>query len=264
MNPNLTFLLICSTNDLTVENTIKSIVTTAKVMIIDGGPRKGNSSNLFSEIDLSELANKYNCIYLARKYDYAASQYNYGLSQIKTKWAFIIDSDETISEKLAEWLRKGSFQKENQFKVKRFNYFLDKRMSHGQFKPDWNVRLIKPALCKYEDRKVHARIISEGKISKAPGHMNHFTVTSLNNFFSKMLEFSSLEPASRLSSSHSNEIKAQIRRYLQKLPFQPFLRFCYSYFWRFGFLDGKLGFLLAKSASFYEDLVTLRKMESER
>ena len=264
MNQDLTFLVISSANDLTVEDTIKSIVSTARILIVDGGPRRNQSYKSLSEINLLELAEKYNCIYLARKYDYYASQCNYGLSQIKTEWAFVIDSDETISDELADWLKEGRFLKHNQFKVKRFNYFLGKKMFHGQFRPDWNVRLIKPEFAKYEDRQVHPRIHCVGKISKAPGHMNHFTVTNLDNFFAKMLEFSSLEPASRLSSSHSNEFKAQIRCYLQKLPFQAFLRFCYSYFWRLGFLDGKIGFLLAKSASYYEDLVSLRKIESER
>lgn len=262
MNPNLTFIVISSTNDRTVEQTLKSISGIGRVMLIDGGPRKNHSSQL-PEISLSKLADEFSCDYKLREFKNAADQYNYGISNVETEWAYIIDSDETLSNELKKFLESGYFHPSTHYKVKRFNYFLGKKMSHGQFRPDWNIRLISTEHCKYENRAVHARMITEGKGDKAPGFMIHNTVQNVDSFFLKMLEFTKLEIESRELKNRSAEGRAKLRAILQTLPFQPSLRFIYSYWFRFGFLDGRLGYLVARSASYYEVMVKLHSLDSD-
>ena len=145
MNEQLTFIVISSTNDVSVEKTIESIYGLGRILLIDGGKRKHYSNITPGEISLENLAKKYNCDYLYREYDYAASQYNFGISNVATEWVYVIDSDETISTELSEWINRGNFESKTFFKVKRYNHFLGKNLSHGQFKPDWNIRLFKPA-----------------------------------------------------------------------------------------------------------------------
>lgn len=256
MNDNLTFVLISSTNDLFIENTLKSISKLGKVILIDGGPR-ANRSAAQPEISLISLAEKYRSQYIERKYIYSADQYNFGLKNVNTEWAFIIDSDEVLSPELGDFLEKGIFGKFTHFSIKRFNFFLGKKMSHGQFRPDWNIRLIQTQHCKYETRPVHARMVTHGIGSRAPGFIIHNTVQEIDTFFLKMLEFSKLEIESRAINPISNENKARVRSILLKLPFQPTLRFIYAYWIRLGILDGHLGYLLARSASFYEVMVKL-------
>ena len=263
MNDNLTFLLIASNNDCKIIDTINSIKNIGKVLIVDGGPRKTFYSSEPSSITLKEIAVKHNLEYVTNPYEYAARQYNFGINQINTKWTFIIDSDETLTSTLAKWLSESSFtQLADFFYVKRYNYFLDRRMKYGQFRPDWNIRLFRTDYCRYEDRAVHARMITRGSGAKAQGTLNHFTVQNLDAFFLKMIEFSSLELRSRRTRTRSTEVKAKIRIIFQYFPFQASLRFFYSYFFRLGFLDGRIGFKLAKCASFYEDMVDLRIITS--
>lgn len=259
MNSNLTFVLISSTNDLHVEDTLKSISEIGKVILIDGGPR-ANWSKAQPKISLVKLAEKYQSQYIARKYIYSADQYNFGLKNVSTEWAFIIDSDELLSPELGVFLENGDFGNFTYYSIKRINFYLGRKMSHGQFKPDWNIRLIQTKHCKYENRPVHARMQTYGIGSKAPGFLIHNTVQEVDFFFLKMLEFTKLEIDSREKMSKSNEKKARLRYLLQKLPFQPTLRFIYAYWFKLGVLDGKLGFLLARSASFYEVMVKLHKI----
>lgn len=260
MNSNLTFIVISSINDVSVEKTLKSIVDIAPILLIDGGRRKFCSQG-DQEISLFELAKFYGCEYRAREFVNASDQYNFGIDTIETEWAFIIDSDETLSEELSDFLLKGSFGGATNYSVKRFNYFLGRKMRHGQFRPDWNVRLIEKKFCKYENRSVHARMMTSGKRFKAPGFIVHDTVQDVSSFFLKMLAFTSREVDSR-KKHHSNELKAKIRAILQRLPFQASLRFIYSYWFRLGFLDGKMGYLAARSASYYEIMVELHSIEN--
>ena len=262
MNNNLTFIVISSTNDISIENTLKSIAGVAPVLLIDGGPRK-HYSLAHEEISLINLAKKYSIDYKARKFMNAADQYNFGIKNVKTTWAFIIDSDETLSVELKSYLERGDFDGVTHFSVKRFNYFLGKKMRHGQFRPDWNIRLINVGHCKYEDRAVHARMIAEGRGAKAPGFIIHNTVQSIDAFFLKMLEFTKLEIDARTNGNQSREKKAKLRTIIQELPFQATLRFIYSYWFRLGILDGRTGYLLAKSASYYEVMVELNALERD-
>lgn len=261
MNQKLTFVIIASENDLTVKKTFDSISKIGKILLVDGGPRANSEFSIAETISLKELAVFHSATYLERKYDYAAAQYNFGISHVDTEWAFIIDSDEIVSKDLKSWLLKGDFGGKDYFSVKRFNFFLNQKIAHGQFKPDWNIRLIKKTHCKYEDRKVHARMEVNGNGGKAPSYIEHYTVQTINKFVLKMIEFTALEKNSRAKGNSSNEFKALVRSVIQQLPFQPSLRFIYSYWFKLGFLDGKIGYLLARSASYYEILVQLREFE---
>lgn len=262
MNKNLTFVLISSTNDLHIEETLKSISALGRVLVIDGGPR-ANFLTDQPKVSLVKLADKYGSQYIARKYINSADQYNFGLKNVNTKWAFIIDSDEVPSPELAYFLKQGDFGNFTHYSIKRFNFFLGRKMSHGQFRPDWNIRLIQIENCKYEVRPVHARMLTNGIGSKAPGYLLHKTVQDIDAFFLKMNEFSKLEVEARLLKNHSKEFKAKLRGILQKLPFQASLRFCYSYWFRLGFLDGHMGYLLAKSSSYYEVMVKLHSLDRD-
>jgi|688.fasta_scaffold330862_2 hypothetical protein len=263
MNQNLTFVIISTHNDLSIRKTLNSISSVGKILLIDGGPRRNSEYFGAETVCLKELALQHSATYLQRNYDYSSAQYNFGLSNVETEWAFIIDSDEVVSNPLAEWLKAGDFEKKDFYSVKRINYFLNKRVSHGQFKPDWNIRLLKTGLCQYEDRKVHARMKVNGIGGKAPSFMEHRTVQSIDAFVLKMLAFSKLEKDSRSMSYPSNELKSYVRFFMQKLPFQASLRFIYSFWFRLGVLDGRIGYLLARSASYYEILVSLNEFNSD-
>jgi len=260
MNSDLTFVVISSTNDLLIEKTLASIDGVGEVLLVDGGPRKMHRSESL-EIDLKGLSEKYNCRYLLRKYRYAADQYNFALSKVNSTWAFIIDSDEVLSAELRKFLQMGKFSGKNFYSVKRNNLVLGQIMKYGQFKPDWNIRLIKPSYCKYEDRKVHARMLTQGIGGKASGVLVHSTVESIDSFFMKMIEFSKLETDSRKLRNSSRELKGILRARATKLPFQSSLRFIYSYIVRGGILDGRRGYLFSKSAAFYEIMVEMFRLE---
>jgi hypothetical protein len=46
--------------------------------------------------------------------------------------------------------------------------------------------------------------------------------------------------------------RRRLKRLARRLPFRPFLRFAYVYFWQLGFLDGRAGFYFARLHGMYE------------
>jgi hypothetical protein len=262
MNKELTFLIISSTNDQSILETLESIYGVGEILIIDGGPRKGVGATQNNQVNLQEIANRFGAAYLANPYVNSANQYNFGIASIKTKWTFILDSDETIDAELKGWLLDANNHTLAHYEVKRYNYFLTNKIKHGHLGPDKQIRFFVTRDNRYESRAVHARLITTGTKGKTPGYLSHMTIPSIELFLSKMIVFTGREKLARGSGNESNELIAVIKRNAQKLPLQPTLRFCYSYFLKFGFMDGILGFQLAKCASFYETIVNLRKYEN--
>jgi hypothetical protein len=261
MKNELTFVIIASPNDYEIIDCIESINDLGKIVIVDGGLRTDKEAKPSKQIDLKELSSKVKATYIFNKFRFAAEQYNLGINSAETEWIFILDSDEKITLEMEDWLRNNlnKTSKWNSYSILRINYFLNKPMKHGQFRPDRNIRIFKKNFGRYEDREVHARLITTGEVGKCEVPILHFTVKNLDDFFLRMMRYSDLELMAREKQNSSNEVKAILRSIIIKLPFQPTVRFFYSYVIRLGFMDGRLGFLLAKSAAFYETMVLLRK-----
>lgn len=262
MMTEITFVVLTTPNDHEVIDALKSIRNLGHILLIDGGLRRDKKNyNVDIILDIQEVAKKFDATYVFQNFEYAAKQYNLGISMAKTKWIFILDSDEIIGQELYDWL--GQIIQENtlltHFSIRRENYFLNKRMKHGHFRPDYNIRFFRNGYGIYEDRQVHARLIVSGKSGKTTASLLHYTVNDLDQFFERMIQYTKRDLNARNSINNSNESKAKIRRIVQKFPFQPTIRFFYSYFIKLGFLDGRVGFLLAKSSSFYETMIKLRK-----
>ncbi len=52
-----------------------------------------------------------------------------------------------------------------------------------------------------------------------------------------------------------------MRQLMRRLPFRPTLRFCYSYFWKRGFLDGRAGYIFCRLLASYEMLNVFKAHE---
>jgi hypothetical protein len=60
-----------------------------------------------------------------------------------------------------------------------------------------------------------------------------------------------------------NERRVHQKAMFYRMPFRPLVRFLYSYFVRFGILDGKAGLTYALLQGFYEYLIVLKTRELE-
>lgn len=260
MDSQITFVIIAAQNDIEILQALESVKDLGEIIIVDGGPRMDKISNA-EDLILENIASEIKAKYIYNKFENAAIQYNIGILEVQTEWTFILDSDERVTPELAKWLC-GELGKErdiNCYSILRINHFMGQAMKHGQFRPDRNLRLFRKNCGIYETRAVHARLITNGKIGKCRYPLLHFTVNNLDDFFSRMIDYSKREISSRKHHNQSSEVKAILRQMVLKLPFQPTFRFIYSYVFRLGFLDGRLGYLLAKSAAFYEVMVLIRK-----
>jgi glycosyltransferase involved in cell wall biosynthesis len=197
----------------------------------------------------------------------------------RNDWVLIVDCDERITpelwDEIAQVIKDPSFAG---YYLNRRVFFLGKWIRHGGKYPDWNLRLFKHQLGRYEnlntedipntgDNEVHEHVILNGPVGYLKNDMLHIDFRDIYHWLARHNRYSNWEARVYYNlltdNSDSGTIGANLfgnsvqrKRYLKKiwvrLPFKPLLRFVIFYFIRLGFLDGKPGYTYGRLLSQYE------------
>mgnify|MGYP001043076601 CR=1 FL=1 len=215
-----------------IVNAIKSVDFADEIIIVDS----------FSKDNTIKLATKLADTILQREYINSASQKNWAIPQAKFEWIFLIDADERVPLDLKEEILEV-LSSENNFSgfwIKRQNYFMGKKIRFSGWRGDKVIRLFKRDKCKYEEKNVHAEIISEGKIGMLKNKLIHNTFTSKEAYIDKLRRYA------RWQAKDYDRITNKITVYHTQV--KPIIRFIKHYFLQLGILDGYVGFII----SFYQ------------
>lgn len=249
-----------------IEQCIESAKWADEILVVDS----------FSTDNTLEIAEKMGARILQHEYIYSAKQKNWSIPQAKHNWVLLLDSDEVITEELKNEIlrlaKSGEIEKYDGFGIARQHIFLGKFLRWGGRYPLYNIRLFRKT-CRYEDRDVHAHIVlHKDRVKLLKGDIIHYSDPTLDHFFRKFNRYTTYQANYMMKFLHSENKKIEwnkffnhyiyaksiIKDYWYFLPFVPFLRFFYMYIVRFGFLDGKMGFLIAVLYSF-QDYVSKTK-----
>lgn len=191
---------------------------------------------------------------------------NWTLENVKLNndWVLFLDADEfltknfinEISEKIIDSKFSGFFIYYN-------NYFLGKEQKFG-------LKMRKLALFKKQegrfekidedswsnfDMEIHEHPIINGEVGKIKNTIIHNDYKGLEHYIAKHNEYSSWEANRYLNIKNSDNIKLTFRQKVKykfiNSGFLPLIYFIYTYILKFGFLDGKTGYLFAKFKSNY-------------
>jgi hypothetical protein len=110
-------------------------------------------------------------------------------------------------------------------------------MRHGDWYPDRVLRLFKREAGRFSNDLVHERLIVEGRIGRLSGELLHHSMPTLESALDKMNRYSSGRALDKVAAGHSGGLGAALAHGLWA-----FVR-CYGL--KRGFLDGRLGFVLA-------------------
>lgn len=253
MTASCTVVVIAQNEAANIERCVRSAVGVGEVVVVDGG----------SVDDTVELARAAGAQVVHNPFVYAAQQYNFALDRVETEWAFILDADEVIDEELRETLTSALVDPSVSSgwaaaRVRRRNFFTGVEMRHGGWYPDYNFRLLRVGAARYEDRRVHARVIFDGGFGTLTGHLLHDTYVSVPQYIAKMNKFTDREVLARQQPVTSTELRARVRALWLRTPGKPFTRFFVAYVVRRGFLDGRIGFDVAVLRAQYELFASLK------
>lgn len=170
---------------------------------------------------------------------------SYALTKTKYDWVLWIDADEELTPELVAELRefKNVQPKFDAYDVARRAYFLDKWIKHSGWYPVRVIRLFNKKYASFNEKAVHEHLDINGEIGHLKNDLNHYTDPSIEHYFKKFNEYTSLAA----KELNDNGKKASF----SDLVLRPIFLFLKMYIFRAGFLDGMHGFILAIFSSAY-------------
>ena len=181
----------------------------------------------------------------------------------RTEWMLFLDADELVSAELKEEIDRvlptlaenvaGMYLK---FRL----FWMGKWIRHGGLYPTWILRLVRHRRARCDPRGVNEHLVVEGETGKLGEDLLHVDLRSISEWLAKHNRYSSMEAAEQLRAEHREKdrtfarffgTQAQRKRWIHQniwsplLPpmLRPLIFFCYVYFFRLGFLDGRAGFV---------------------
>jgi len=199
------------------------------------------------------------------------------------EWVFIVDADEVPQRGTADEVRAIVTDPAHPFDgywINRRFMFMGRWLRHAYY-PNWNLRLFRHRLGRYEkladvdtasgDNEVHEHVIVTGKTSRLRSELDHYAFPSIDVFVEKHNRYSNWEArvaldrhlrrSGREIQSGRVGLRRSLKKFSQRVPFRPLLRFLYVYVWQRGFLDGSAGYHFARLHGIYEYLCVLKTVE---
>jgi len=200
-----------------------------------------------------------------------AGQKNFALELLEDdyEWVLLLDADEVVSGDVARNVAKVVQTTDNvsgpaAYRIARRNYFLGRELQYCWWYPDYQIRLVRPRLARFEERSVHEHLVIDGEVSTLAGDLHHENLNGLHAFLARHNRYSTLE-AEEIASSRGRPLqdledldrRTRARRLLKeriwyRLPARPLIRFLWMYVVRRGFLDGRAGLIYCCLISFYD------------
>ncbi|WP_397363333.1 glycosyltransferase family 2 protein [Olleya sp. R77988] len=226
-----------------LENALRSIRFADQIIVVDS----------MSTDKTVQIAERYNCQVLSRKFDNFSNQKNHALQYATGEWILFIDADERVPNALKQEIIAAMDRNKHAGYKLNFPHFYMNRFLYNH--SDNVTRLVKRDNCKFEGL-VHEKLIVDGTIGQLKNPVLHFTYKGLLHYISKKDSYAWFQAEQLLK-------KGKKATYFH-LAFKPFYRFFSSYILRRGFMDGIPGLAVASINAYgvfsrYVKLMLLQK-----
>lgn len=235
----ITVLIPCKDELLNIEACIASVQGVAdEILVADSGSTDGTLELLRRRSDVRVIEREYRCW---------SDFNNWAIPQASHEWVLLVDADERVSPELAAEIRRiketelasTSF---DAFSMVRRNYF------HAQPVRSWGrhtdrVKRLFRRTCRWAKRRTHSTLeISDSKTVFLKTAFDHHTFRTIKHFLDKQ---------QRYGQWNAEELWDRGQRATAwHLIGRPVVRFLRDYLLRGGFLDGKVGLIVAGTAAY--------------
>lgn len=219
----------------------------------------------FSTDATCKIAKEMNAVVYQHKWENHSQQFQWAIDNlpVKTEWVFRLDADEYLSDNLIEEIKTIIRKNDgniNGYTASRQYIFLGRHIKHGII-PMRPLRLFRYGHAHIENKNMDEHIVlDDGEVGNLKGCFYDASLMTLSEWTAKHNGYSTREAldllaskyaigtvenkATNMAGRHTAHVRKMKHLYMRMpLFFRAFLFFCYRYFIRLGFLDGKEGFM---------------------
>lgn len=232
----LSVILITKNEASNVDACLASVAFADETIVLDGA----------SSDDTAERARRRGATVVVRgDWPGFGAQKQRALDLAAGDWVLSIDADERVTPALAEAIRRvvadaaSGRPVADAYALSRRSRFCGQWMRHGDWYPDRVVRLFRRGRARFSDDTVHERLVVDGRVASLAGELLHETMPTLDDAIDKMNRYSAGRAA--------DMARAGRRGGLARALGHGAWAFVRGYVVKGGFLDGRLGLVLAAS-----------------
>lgn len=244
----ITLIILTYNEELHLQRCLESVKGLAKrIIIVDS----------FSTDNTCEIAQQFGAEVIQRKFVNQAEQFQWALenTNITTEWVFRLDADEYILPELYQEITEKLNhlpQEITGINLKRRLYFQSSWIKHGGFYPLRLLRIWRNGAAVMEQKMMDEHtILTHGNSIDFDHDFVDENLSSLVKWTDKHNNYSTREAIMRLDAQYhfldknQQNLHKSNKQFYLKLPLflRAFVYFCYRYFIKFGFLDGKNGLI---------------------
>jgi len=173
------------------------------------------------------------------------AQKNYAASIACNDWILSIDADERVTPELAASIRATLTTEPEAagYRVARIAHYLGRWIRSTDFYPDYQLRLYDRRRAAWNERLVHERLESRGRVGLLRGHLQHYPYRDISHHLATIDKYTTLA---------AQQLHADGRRtYYADLLLHPPAAFLRNYLLRLGIRDGFAGLVISGLNSYY-------------
>jgi glycosyltransferase involved in cell wall biosynthesis len=245
----ISVVLISLNEQTNIARALKSVSWAQDIVLYDSG-----STDLTVDIAKKMGANVITGAWLGfGKTKKTATQY------AKFDWVLSIDCDEEVTRELSQEIadKLNELSAETAYKIPRLSCYLNRWIKNGGWYPDHQIRLFNKKYSNWSEVSIHEKV-------EAKSYEN--LTSNLNHYVFKNIEHQ-VQTNNRYSSLQAEKMFSEGRRFSWFHFFtKPTVKFLECYFFKLGFLDFWVGYIIAYNASYSVFLKwsKLRELETKK
>ena len=216
-----------------IEDALSSLAWADEIVVVDSG----------STDETVAICGRFTDRILHRDWTGYVDQKNFALSQATHDWVFSLDADERVTDELLgeiQTIRAKGFGHDG-YKIPRVAWFMGGWIRHGEWYPDYQLRLFDRRRGRWEGGRVHESVKVHGNPGVLQGEILHFTYRNFSDYLKRLDRYSSLAAADYRERGH--------RPSAAKMIANPLWAFLKGYIFKKGLLDGIPGLMVAVMAA---------------
>lgn len=226
-------VVITKNEESNIERCLKSLTWVDEIVVYDSG----------STDQTVEIAKKIGAtVYQGPWLGFGPSK-DYATQQAQFDWIISVDADEEVSENLKEEIisRLKQLDPETGYLIPRKSRYLEKWINYGGWYPDYQLRLFNKKHSHWNQESIHEKVVSK-KTDKLTQDLFHYVFKDVEHQVMTNNRYSTLQSI----EMHQKGKKFSWFHYFTK----PYVKFVECYFLKLGFLDGWVGFVIARNAAY--------------
>jgi glycosyltransferase involved in cell wall biosynthesis len=228
MEPISATLITCNEQG-NIREALESLRWCSEIVVVDSG----------STDRTVEFCRAFGARVLHRNWTGYADQKNYAVESANHHWIFSLDADERVSAALQseiaavvqDGLRCAGYR------IPRVAFFMGRWIRHGDWYPDYQLRLFDRRRARWEGGSVHESVRVRGTVGVLGNDIQHYTYRTLSDYLRRLETYSTL--------AASDYLRKGRRSGPLRMWGHPVVTFVKAYLLKKGFLDGTPGLMVA-------------------